>query len=417
MVGVSEILTICISAHQNCLRIIYVHTTHTSTVVHTHTHTHTQQSCSTELCLWRSAQGVFYNLNAFNTRKFEINLPNPRGSIMKFQLCTHESLNPLIRCNNERSSPTCLSVPGVKPTSTGVLPRVEQLEPNIPGSGFKLIYEDGEICEVTNRPRRTIINLPCNPFTNYKPQHFNPRKAWEGQKSEVCNYFIEFSPSSFGCPTPAPNTSDEEGSSEQHGGIMKTKRTELLPQIWAVSGCVDSTPPRKTEDCHFAGKVKLTLHGLNFDHLCYEAMLSHDRTSNKNGLESLFRFNTAQCTDSFNKHYAVYIGDIECKTVSVLSPFQINCTVEGARGVGVPVSIKKLPLQAAGSSSTINAPQTELEVVSVLSQAVSFKEAINFREKFAKFVELGVGGLKREIDELYRRAFASRGKLLYRSCF
>ena len=298
----------------------------------------------------------------------------------------------------------------MKPTSTGVLPRVEQLEPNIPGSGFKLIYEDGEICEVTNRPRRTIINLPCNSFTNYKPQHFNPRKAWEGQKSEVCNYFIEFSPSSFGCPTLDSSTADDGGSGdEQHGGIMRSESTEPLPQIWAVTGCVDSTPPRTTEDCHFAGKVKLTLHGLNFDHLCYEVMPSNDRTSSsKNGLESLFRFNTALCTDSFNKHYAVYIGDIECKTVSVLSPFQINCTVEGARGMGVPATIKKLPMQEAGTK----VPQAKLEVVSVLSQAVSFKEAINFREKFAKFVELGVGGLKKEIEELYRRAFASRGMFL-----
>ena len=301
----------------------------------------------------------------------------------------------------------------MKPTSAGVLPRVEQLEPNIPGSGFKLIYEDGEICEVTNRPRRTIINLPCNPFTNYKPQHFNPRKAWEGQKSEVCNYFIEFSPSSFGCPTPASDTISEAGSGQQHGGIMKTKSTEPLPQIWAVSGCIDSTPTRTTEDCHFAGRVKLTLHGLNFDYLCYEAMSSYDRTSSsKNGLDSLFRFNTAQCTESFNKHYAVYVGDIECKTVSVLSPFQINCTVEGARGVGVPVTIKKQLIHEASNSVT-EALESELEVVSVLSQAVSFKEAINFREKFAKFVEFGVGGLKKEIDELYRRAFASRGMLLY----
>lgn len=300
----------------------------------------------------------------------------------------------------------------MKPTSTGVLPHVEQLEPNIPGSGFKLIYEEGEICEVTNRPRRTIINLPCNPFTNYKPQHFNPRKAWEGQKSEVCNYFIEFSPSSFGCPIPASSSATEGGSGEQHHGTMKTEGIELLPQIWAVSGCVDSIPPRTTEDCHFAGKVRLTLHGLNFDHRCYEATSSHDRTSSsKNGLESLFRFYTALCTNSFTKHYAVYIGDIECKAISVLSAFKINCTAEGARGMGVPVTIKKLPIQE--SSTGVNTPQaSELEVVSVLSQAVSFKEAINFREKFAKFVELGVGGLKKEIDELYRRAFASRGTLL-----
>lgn len=293
-----------------------------------------------------------------------------------------------------------------------MLPRVEQLEPNIPGRGFKLIYEDGEICEVTNRPRKTIISLPCNPFTNYKPQHFNPRKAWEGQKSEVCNYFIEFSPSSFGCPTPSSSSGSEKRSGEQHGGIMKTKSTEPLPQIWAVSGCVDSTPMRTTEDCHFAGKVKLALHGLNFDHLCYETTSPHGGTPNR---ESLFRFNTAECTDSFNKHYAVYVGDIECKTMTILSPFQINCTIEGARGVGVSVTIRRLPVHASGSSVT-KPPESELEVVSVLSQAVSFKEAINFREKFAKFVELGVGGLKKEIDELYRRAFASRGRYILCLC-
>ena len=50
------------------------------------------------------------------------------------------------------------------------------------------------------------------------------------------------------------------------------------------------------------------------------------------------------------------------------------------------------------------------EVVMELGGAVSFKDAIDFREKFAKFTELGVGGLKKEIEELYRRAFASRGQ-------
>ena len=357
-------------------------------------------------------QGVVYDLNTFNTRTFEINLPNPRGSMLKFQLCPHETLNPLINCNNEKSSPTCLTVPGVKPTSAGVLPRVEQLEPNIPGSGFKLIYEDGETCEVTNRPRKTTISLPCNPFTNYKPQHFNPRKAWEGQKSEVCNYFVDFSPSSFGCPTPSADTGGgEREDSEQHGGIMKGETTEPLPQIWAVSGCEDSTPTRTTEDCHYAGSVKLTLHGLNFDYPCNDAAASNNETSSgKNTLVSPFRFNVAQCTDKFNKRYEVYVGDVKCKTVSVLSRFQINCTIEGARGVGVTVSIKKLRTHLEGGDSDQQESGTEL--VSVLNEAVSFKEAINFREKFAKFVELGVGGLKKEIDELYRRAFASRGESL-----
>ena len=56
------------------------------------------------------------------------------------------------------------------------------------------------------------------------------------------------------------------------------------------------------------------------------------------------------------------------------------------------------------------ASDTSDEVIARLEAAVSFKEAIDFREKFSRFVELGVGGLKREIDELYRRSFASRGE-------
>ena len=46
----------------------------------------------------------------------------------------------------------------------------------------------------------------------------------------------------------------------------------------------------------------------------------------------------------------------------------------------------------------------------VFKSAVSFKERINYRERFAKFVDMGVGGMKREINELCRRAFASRGQ-------
>ena len=46
----------------------------------------------------------------------------------------------------------------------------------------------------------------------------------------------------------------------------------------------------------------------------------------------------------------------------------------------------------------------------VFKSAVSFKERINYRERFAKFVDMGVGEMKREINELYRRAFTSRGQ-------
>ena len=56
------------------------------------------------------------------------------------------------------------------------------------------------------------------------------------------------------------------------------------------------------------------------------------------------------------------------------------------------------------------AQDVPVDQITSLEGAVSFREAIDFREKFSRFVELGVGGLKREIDELYRRAFASRGE-------
>lgn len=351
-----------------------------------------------------------YDLNTFNKRKFEVSLPNPRGSVLKFQLCSHHTLNPLMNCNNGKSSPTCLTVPGVKPTSTGLLPRVEQLEPNIPGSGFKLIYDDGDICEVTHRPRRTVISLPCSPFTIYKPQHFNPRKAWEGQKSDVCNYQVEFPPSLFGCPIPFHKTGGEREGGGQHGGIMKGEVAEPRPQIWAVSGCEDSKPKRTTGDCHYAGNVKLVLHGLNFDHHCSDGLPPTGELST--GQSPSFTFNAAQCTNHFNEHYGVYIGNVKCHSVFVISPFQINCTVEGARGVDLDVTVKKLFKNGASDQQHFES-ESNVKVVSMLSHAVSFKEAINFRDKFAKFVELGVGGLKKEIDELYRRAFASRGKSNY----
>lgn len=153
------------------------------------------QNCN--LCIWRSEQGVAYSLEDFSSRQFHYTMQNPRGSTLKFSLCPSPNSTPA--CNNNKS-PTCLVVPGVKPTSTGTLPRVEQLQPHIPGEGIKLIYEEGEICEVTKQPRVTVITLPCNPHANYKVQHLNPKGGNEGQKEEICRYYVEFPPSQFGCP-------------------------------------------------------------------------------------------------------------------------------------------------------------------------------------------------------------------------
>ena len=97
----------------------------------------------------------------------------------------------------------------------------------------------------------------------------------------------------------------------------------------------------------------------------------------------------------------------------MVSKFVVNCTVDRGTGRKLDVIVyrnEKLHSRDWKYSTTGGGGEGEgREVEMLLEGVVSFKEAIDFREKFSKFSELGVGGLKREIDELYRRAFASRG--------
>ena len=44
---------------------------------------------------------------------------------------------------------------------------------------------------------------------------------------------------------------------------------------------------------------------------------------------------------------------------------------------------------------------------------VSYKPLIDYKRHFDSFVELGVGGLSKQINELYQRAFASRSKFYW----
>ena len=63
-----------------------------------------------------------------------------------------------------------------------------------------MIYEDGDVCEVTGKPRRTIINLPCDPDNNGGVP-LAPARGYEGEKQAICNYYAEFAPSRVFCPT------------------------------------------------------------------------------------------------------------------------------------------------------------------------------------------------------------------------
>lgn len=197
-----------------------------------------------------------------------------------------------------------------------------------------------------------------------------------------------------------------------------------VPEILAVTGCVDSDPARTTRECHFAGKINLILHGINFHSMCNLATPSPTISPS--------------CVNDFSSRFSVLVGVAECSQVGLVSQYQINCTVEKAVGENLDVVIRRKGVEgsvdsrlaagggeegaarggaaegeeegAEGGGETGVEGVEEEKVVVVLKGAVSFKERINFRERFDKFVDMGVGGMKKEIDELYRRAFASRGQ-------
>ncbi|CAI8005551.1 Vesicle-fusing ATPase, partial [Geodia barretti] len=239
---------------------------------------------------------------------------------------------------------------------------VTPIEPHVPGRGFKLVLTDGDVCEVTGKPRTTTFLLPCSPNSKHRVENFRAMRAMEGTKENVCRYMVEFPPTQFGCPV--------------DGGGGK-------PTLTAVQGCVDSLPLRTTEDCHYAARTQLSLHGLKLHLLCPDGSENH--------------FSSSRCTRSFRQRYTVHVGPHTCGDPTVISQFTLNCTLDRGTGKGLDVVVYKTNSEG------------RKVVVMELGGAVSFKDAIDFREKFAKFTELGVGGLKKEIEELYRRAFASRG--------
>ena len=168
-------------------------------MMHTQTHKHnhsclTPQECTNSQCQWSSELGAIYSLQDFADRVFQTSVFNLKGSQLQFTLCS-----PTLNCNG-RTSHTCLNVPGVKLTSTGMTPSLQPLEPHVPGKGFELVLTDGDLCELTGKPRLTAVRLPCKSNANYAAHQFKPSRASEGTKENVCRYTVEFPASQFGCP-------------------------------------------------------------------------------------------------------------------------------------------------------------------------------------------------------------------------
>ena len=162
-----------------------------------------------------------------------------------------------------------------------------------------------------------------------------------------------------------------------------------------VSGCVDSDPVRTTSNCLSDGEQTLTIHGTIFSSLCPDYS-TH---------------NADHCTGHIEKNYCVFIGNNECTHVTFKNMFKLTCIFGRSHGNDLPVKITKRI--GSGSHSSANGHCVTQDVVAEMSNAVSFKETVNYRLVFDQFVQYGVGGLKKQIDELYRRAFASRGNNSY----
>eukprot|EP00731_Ephydatia_muelleri_P016079 Em0009g503a len=151
---------------------------------------------------------------------------------------------------------------------------------------------------------------------------------------------------------------------------------------------------QKTSEC-FGHTI--FLHGFGFDTLCSSSIQpppspphpTPPTTTPSQQLQRPLADTVVLCMGHVRLSYRIMVGNREYRDPVVV------CTLERGTGQGLAVFIVE-----AGDGRRL---------VAVMEDALFFKEAIDFRAKFDKVVELGVGGSKKEINELYRRAFASRG--------
>lgn len=141
-----------------------------------------------------------YSLTDLGLKVFQTALPTPQGSHLRISPC-HSFL-----CNNKDSA-SCITVPGLKPTSAGKDKVFKTILDGDPTSGFQLLIEGGDVCEVTKKPRRTIARFPCDPNALADASQLKVLKSYEGQNKLICNYFVEFVPSQLGCPRPSSSGS------------------------------------------------------------------------------------------------------------------------------------------------------------------------------------------------------------------
>ncbi|KAL5481629.1 hypothetical protein EMCRGX_G021827 [Ephydatia muelleri] len=171
-------------------------------------------------------------------------------------------------------------------------------------------------------------------------------------------------------------------------------REEASFRPCAVTGCIYSEPSKKHQNVL---AIPFSFMALALTRCAHPAsnllpLLPHPTpptTTPSQQLQRPLADTVVLCMGHVRLSYRIMVGNREYRDPVVV------CTLERGTGQGLAVFIVE-----AGDGRRL---------VAVMEDALFFKEAIDFRAKFDKVVELGVGGSKKEINELYRRAFASRG--------
>ena len=140
--------------------------------------------------------------------------------------------------------------------------------------------------------------------------------------------------------------------------------------LFSVTGCNDSLPRRTTSRCYHDSSTQLSIHGVHFSSLLV----------------------TSQSANILSDTCAVFVGEHKCTGLIYVSDFKLVCTLPAIGGEALDVTLRYGGVSKAA-----------------LPGAVSYRPVINYRNMFDQFVSYGVGGMKEQIEELYRRVFASRG--------
>lgn len=138
----------------------------------------------------------------------------------------------------------------------------------------------------------------------------------------------------------------------------------------SVTGCNDSLPKRTTSSCYHDSTTQLSIHGIHFSSLLV----------------------ASESNNVLPDTCSVFVGQQKCKGLIYVNDFKLVCTLPHIGGEALDVTLRDSGVDKA-----------------VLLAAVSYRPVINYRKMFDQFVSYGVGGMKEQIEELYRRVFASRG--------